>query len=104
MRKPVRPPGCTELGVAVPGYQPSKAPELAAVEAAAVGARRLSARAFRRGRSRDQPGGGAEKIRGLKSGRLTMLALLPVARMTNRPLRAACFVTESSASRYAMAP
>ena len=35
----------------------------------------------------DQPGDGSEKIRDLKSGRLTMLALLPVARMTSRPLR-----------------
>ena len=40
----------------------------------------------------------------MKSARLMMLALLPVARVTNSPCRAAYVADESSSFRYATAP
>ena len=42
---------------------------------------------------------GHGNTRGSKSGSLTMLALLPVARMTKSPRRSACLVTELSLLR-----
>ena len=48
--------------------------------------------------------GAQENTAGLKSSALMMLALSPVARITNRPCRSAYFVTVPSAFRYATAP
>ena len=53
---------------------------------------------------RPNPAGLQEKLRGSKSSGFTMLALLPVARMTKRPLRWAYLTTESLLWRYATAP
>ena len=53
---------------------------------------------------RPNPAGLQEKTRGSKSSGFTMLALLPVARMTKRPLRWAYLTTESLLWRYATAP